>query len=185
MVEDDAIRILDTHRIMAISTVRPDGWPQTTIVGYANVGLTIYFMIFRSSQKFANIQRDDRISIAIGEEPRDVRELNAAYAGAHAAEVVDPGDREDAWRLLRQRHPNLADFEPPEPSEAAVMRAECKYVSILDYRMGPGYRRSLTIGDDSAAAQLAAKGGPSTKPSRPIVPRSPAISATQETRNAS
>ena len=144
MVEDDAIRILDTHRIMAISTVRADGWPQTTIVGYANVGLTIFFMIFRSSQKFANIQRDDRISIAIGEEPRDVRELNAAYAGAHAAEVVDSGDREDAWRLLRQRHPNLADFEPPEPSEAAVMRAECKYVSILDYRIGPGYSRSLT-----------------------------------------
>jgi hypothetical protein len=137
MVEYDEILILDTHRIMAISTVRPDGWPQTTIVGYANVGLTIYFMIFRSSQKFANIQRDDRISIAIGEEPRDVRELNAAYAGAHAGELVDPKDREDAWRLLRQRHPNLADFEPPEPYAAAVMRPECKYVSILDYRIGP------------------------------------------------
>ena len=55
MTQDDAIRILDTHRSMAFSTVRPDGWPQTTIVGYANVGLPIYFLIFRSSQKFANI----------------------------------------------------------------------------------------------------------------------------------
>jgi nitroimidazol reductase NimA-like FMN-containing flavoprotein (pyridoxamine 5'-phosphate oxidase superfamily) len=148
MVKDDAIRILDTHRIMAISTVRPDGWPQTTIVGYANVGLALYFLIFRSSQKFANIERDDRISIAVGEEPTDMRELNAVFAGAHAAEVTDAGEREDAWRLLRQRHPNLASFELPEPSAAALMRAECKYLSVLDYRTGAGYGRSLTIGTD-------------------------------------
>lgn len=96
MVKDDAIRILDTHRIMAISTLRPDGWPQTTIVGYANIGLTVHFLIFRSSQKFANIQRDARISIAIGEEPRDVRELNAVYAGARVSEVTNAGNREDA-----------------------------------------------------------------------------------------
>ncbi|WP_309660911.1 hypothetical protein [Sphingomonas sp.] len=36
-VENDAIRILDAHRIMAVSTQRPDGWSQTTFVGYANV----------------------------------------------------------------------------------------------------------------------------------------------------
>jgi len=149
--KNDAIRILDTHRIMAISTVRPDGWPQTTIVGYANVGLAVYFLIFRSSQKFANIQHDNRISLAVGEEPRDVRELNAVYAGAHASEVSDAGEREDIWRLLRQRHPNLARFELPDPSEAAMMRAGCKYVSLLDYRIGPGYSRSLTIETEGEA----------------------------------
>ena len=148
MVKDQAIRILDSHRIMAISTLRSDGWPQTTIVGYANVGLTLYFMIFRSSQKFSNIQRDDRISIAVGEEPRDLRELNALYAAAHASELTDAGERQDAWRLLRQRHPNLSSFELPEPSDAAMMRAECRHMSMLDYRIAPGYSRSLTIDTD-------------------------------------
>jgi nitroimidazol reductase NimA-like FMN-containing flavoprotein (pyridoxamine 5'-phosphate oxidase superfamily) len=152
MVKDDAIRILDQHRTMAISTLRPDGWPQTTIVGYANVGLTVYFLIFRSSQKFANIEHDDRISIAIGEEPRDLSELNALYAGAHAYEVKDSGEREDAWRLLRQRHPNLASFQLPEQSEAALMRAECKYVSMLDYRIAPGHHQALTVDPDGAMA---------------------------------
>ena len=32
--QSDAIRILDGHRIMAIATNRPDGWPQATTVGY-------------------------------------------------------------------------------------------------------------------------------------------------------
>jgi hypothetical protein len=38
---------------------------------------------------------DNRISIAAGEEPADVRELNAVYAGAHASEVTDADEREE------------------------------------------------------------------------------------------
>jgi len=30
--------ILDHHRNMTIATLRPDGWPQATTVGYANDG---------------------------------------------------------------------------------------------------------------------------------------------------
>jgi len=118
---------------MAISTVRPDGWPQTTIVGYANDGLTIYFVIFRSSQKFANIAHDDRISIAVGEEPRDLHSLKAVYAGAHASEVTDLKQAAHAWRLLTARHPNLSHLEVPDQAETALMCAACKYVSVLDY----------------------------------------------------
>ena len=149
-MEENAAQILDGHRIMAISTLRPDGWPQTTIVGYANDALVIYFLIFRLSQKFANIRHDNRVSIAVGGEPRDMREAKAVFAGAHASEVVEPKQREHAWRLLVQRHPNLADFDLPGSFEAALMRADCKYVSVLDYSKGLGHTEALSIGDDNA-----------------------------------
>lgn len=47
---DEAIRgkilaLLDEHRIMTIATLRPDGWPQATTVGYGNDGLTLYFSL--------------------------------------------------------------------------------------------------------------------------------------------
>ena len=145
-MEAKAIEILDSHRIMSIATIRPDGWPQSTIVGYANDGLLIYFLISRASQKFANIEHDDRVSVAIGEEPRDFQELKAVYAGAHASEVTNPKQREEAWRLLEERHPNLADYEMPDRSEAALMRAACKYVSILDFSKGLGHVDNLTVG---------------------------------------
>ena len=32
------LSLLDRHRIMRIATLRPDGWPQTTTVGYVNEG---------------------------------------------------------------------------------------------------------------------------------------------------
>ena len=137
--EADAIRILDSHRVMAIATNRPDGWPQNTIVGYANLGLLIYFVVFRSSQKLANIQRDPRIAIAVGEEPAGLDVLQAVYAGAETIEVSDKAEKEQAWNLLAQRHPNLAGLDLPAFADAAVMRAECRHVSVLDYRKGFGH----------------------------------------------
>lgn len=140
-----AIEILDSQRMMAVSTVRPDGWPQTTIVGYANDGWSIYFLIYRSSQKFANIEHDDRISIAVSGEPHSLSDIKAVYAGAHASEVTDEKERSFAWTLLLKRHPNLADFGVPDQSETALMRAACKYVSVLDYSKGIGHTEALTV----------------------------------------
>lgn len=149
-MQEGATQILDSNRIMAISTVRPDGWPQTTIVGYANDGLVLYFLIFRSSQKLANIRHDNRVSIAVGGEPKDMREAKAVYAGARASEVVEPKVREHAWRLLTDRHPNLADFDLPGSTEAALMRADCRHVSVLDYSKGFGHIEAFSTGDSSA-----------------------------------
>lgn len=142
-----AIEILDSHRQLAISTVRPDGWPQTTIVGYANQGWTVYFEIFRSSQKFANIGHDDRVSIAISGECNSLGEIKAVYAGAHAAEITDAAERDAAWKLLMERHPGLAEFGPPDDGETALMKAKCKFVSVLDYSKGIGHTEALTVED--------------------------------------
>lgn len=144
---EPAIQILDSHRQMAISTVRPDGWPQTTIVGYANEGWAVYFMIFRDSQKFANISRDNRVSIAISPETNSLGAIKAVYAGAHASEVRDASERARAWKLLVERHPNLEELGAPDDSETALMRATCKYVSVLDYSKGIGHTEALTIED--------------------------------------
>lgn len=136
---------------MAVSTVRPDGWPQTTIVGYANSGWTVYFLIFRSSQKFANVARDNRISIAISGDPASLSDIKAVYAGALASEVTDERERALGWTLLSKRHPNLADFGLPDQTETALMRAVCKYVSVLDYSKGMGHTEELTIGENGSA----------------------------------
>jgi nitroimidazol reductase NimA-like FMN-containing flavoprotein (pyridoxamine 5'-phosphate oxidase superfamily) len=146
-VEHTAVKILNRHRIMAISTVRPDGWPQTTIVGYVNQGFDIYFLIFRSGQKLANIQHDDRISIAVAAEPSDMQGLQAVYAAAHAREITDQAERDEAWRLLMERASNLAGFNMPEAHEAAFMKATCQYVSVLDFSQGIGHTEEFTVDD--------------------------------------
>lgn len=144
-MEQPALQILNDNKIMSIATVRPDGWPQSTIVGYANEGWRLYFLIYRTSQKFQNISRDERISVSIGHEPRELREIKAVYAGCNAREVTDTKERSRAWKLLAARHPNLTDLAPPQKDEVATMVAECRYVSVLDYSQGLGHTEALTI----------------------------------------
>jgi hypothetical protein len=144
-MREKAAQILGDNRTMAISTVRPDGWPQTTIVGYVNDELVVYFLIFRSGQKFANIAHDRRVSIAVGKEPPNIRLSEAVFAGALASEVVEPSERDQAWGLLVQRHPDLLGAPQPDWSAVAMMRAECLHLSVLDYSKGLGHADALHL----------------------------------------
>ena len=144
-MQQPALDILDANRIMTIATVRPDGWPQATIVGYANEGWSLYFLIYRNSQKFANIAADKRVAITVGSEPSSLRQIKAVYAGCEVSEVTDLEQRSRAWQLLAERHPNLTDLAPPQNADVATMVAHCRHVSMLDYSQGLGHAETLTI----------------------------------------
>jgi nitroimidazol reductase NimA-like FMN-containing flavoprotein (pyridoxamine 5'-phosphate oxidase superfamily) len=144
-MEQPALQILNDNRIMSIATVRPDGWPQSTIVGYANEGWRLYFLIYRTSQKFENISLDNRVSVSVGHEPHALSDIEAVYAGCHASEVTDLAERSRAWLLLAERHPNLTDLAPPKTDDVATMVAECRHVSVLDYSKGLGHTDSLIV----------------------------------------
>ena len=144
-MKDKAVKILDENRLMAISTVRPDGWPQNTIVGYANEDIFIYFVISRHSQKFANIVRDDRVSIAIGQDFYNPSGIHALSIAAHATEVRDAKQRERVVKLMLDRHPGLKELEAPTTDHAAVIRAHPAIITILDYSKGFGHADVLTV----------------------------------------
>lgn len=144
-MEQKAIEILNQNRLMALSTIRPDGWPQATFVGYANEDLLLYFVVSRKSQKFANIRKDDRVSLVVGRDFHDPSTIKALSIAAHASEVTDATQRKRAVRLLLERHPGLRKLEPPEPSHSAVMRAYPAIVTILDYSKGFGHADVLTV----------------------------------------
>ena len=149
-MEQPAITILNANRLMTIATVRPDGWPQATIVGYANEGFRLYFLIYRTSQKFANIARDSRVAVTVGQEPTELRQIKAVYAGCEVRELTDTKEQSRAWALLAERHPNLTDLAPPETAEVATMVADCKYVSVLDYSQGLGHAETLMLESPAA-----------------------------------
>lgn len=144
-MEQKAVDILNRHGLMAISTLRPDGWPQTTMVSYANEGLLLYFMVSRASQKFSNIDRDSRVSIAVGRDFDDPAQIEALSIAANASEVRDAKQRDRAIDLVLERHPALGRVGRPDLQHSAVMRAYCSIVTILDYSQGFGHADMLTV----------------------------------------
>src|ERR1700757_361891 len=93
------VSLLDEHRAMRIATVRPDGWPQTTTVGYANEGLTLYFLCAKQSQKASNLALDDRVSLAIDDDVAQVMQIKGLSMAAHASRVVDEAEGAKALGL--------------------------------------------------------------------------------------
>jgi nitroimidazol reductase NimA-like FMN-containing flavoprotein (pyridoxamine 5'-phosphate oxidase superfamily) len=156
-MKDKAIDILNENRLMAVATLRPDGWPQATMVSFANEDILIYFIVSRQSQKFANIQRDDRVSIVIGRDFHDPASISALSIAARASEVRDPKQKERAVRLLLDRHPGLRRLKRPEPDHSAVMRANPEIITILDYSKGFGHADLLTVGPGGLTEMTAAR----------------------------
>lgn len=132
-IKDLILKILDENRTLALGTLRPDGWPQVTMVGFAHDDLTLYAAVARDSQKFKNISRDGRVSAAIGRHAEgSVRGLSMA---AHAEEVVRADDVARVNTLIWSRYPEVAVFAPREAS-SAVLRILPDLVSVVDDGIG-------------------------------------------------
>jgi nitroimidazol reductase NimA-like FMN-containing flavoprotein (pyridoxamine 5'-phosphate oxidase superfamily) len=144
-MEQKAVDILNRYRLMTIATLRADGWPQATMVNYANDGMLLYFIISRQSQKYANIERDSRVSVVVGRDFDDPSQIKALSIAANASEVRDPAQRQRAIELILERHPALAKLGGPDLAHSALMRAYCSIVTILDYAKGFGHADVLTV----------------------------------------
>jgi nitroimidazol reductase NimA-like FMN-containing flavoprotein (pyridoxamine 5'-phosphate oxidase superfamily) len=130
--------ILEQHRIMTVATLRPDGWPQATTVGYANEGLTLYFLCGLESQKAANLARDDRLSLTIDHDTPQVMQIAGLSMAARAQAVTDTAEAEKALRLLSQRYPvqEGVPFQMPAPADVRIYRVTPVVISVLDYTKG-------------------------------------------------
>jgi nitroimidazol reductase NimA-like FMN-containing flavoprotein (pyridoxamine 5'-phosphate oxidase superfamily) len=132
------LALLDEHRIMTIATLRPDGWPQATTVGYANEGLTLYFLCGLDSQKAANLARDDRVSLTVDHDTAQVMEITGLSMAAHAHEVVDRAEAEKVLRLLMLKYPPQPGLSlaMPTPADVRIFRVTPTVISVLDYTKG-------------------------------------------------
>jgi nitroimidazol reductase NimA-like FMN-containing flavoprotein (pyridoxamine 5'-phosphate oxidase superfamily) len=149
-VKDDIrqtiLRLLDQHRIMTVATLRPDGWPQATTVGYANDGLRLYFLCGLDSQKAMNLAGDNRLSLTIDHDTPQVMEITGLSMAARAEAVVDAAEGEKAMRMLMQKYPqqNSVLFPMPKFGEVRIFRVTPTVISVLDYSKGFGHTDLVT-----------------------------------------
>ena len=113
--KETILRLLAQHRIMTVATVRPDGWPQATTVGYASEGLVLYFLCSRQSQKAANIAADNRISLVIDHDTSDPMGIEGLSMAARAYSVTDPAEMAKVFELIGSNSPNIGHCRSPTP----------------------------------------------------------------------
>jgi len=151
------VDLLNEHRIMTMATNREDGWPQATVVGYANDGLVIYCQIAHDSQKYANIKRDPRVSLAISKDYPQPLLIKGLSIAATVTEVRDAGEIDHATEILLQRYPERKVMPRPDPHAVPTLRLTPEIVSIIDYSKGFGHSDLLRVADSDLAEFVEAR----------------------------
>ena len=146
-IKDKILALLAEHRIMSIATVRKDGWPQVTTVGYASEGLVLYFLCGRESQKAANLARDDRVSLTIDHDTANVMEISGLSMAGRAIRISEPHEGARILELLFSRYPDQPSvpFALPEPGDVALFRVEPAVISVLDYSKGFAHTDQVVV----------------------------------------
>ena len=137
------ISLLAAHRIMTLATLRPDGWPQATTVGYVHDGLTLWFLCGLESQKASNLARDNRVSITIDHDTPDIMAITGLSMAARAHRVTDAAESRRVLTMMPLKYPDAppttATLPMPAPEDVAVFRVVPEVVSVLDYSLGFGH----------------------------------------------
>ena len=138
--------LLDQHRVMTVATLRPDGWPQATTVGYVNEGLTLYFLCGLDSQKASNLARDDRVSLTVDHDAPQVMEITGLSMAARAQPVTERAEAEKVLRMLPMKYPPQTRLPGPMPTakQVRIFRVVPSVISVLDYSKGFGHTDLVT-----------------------------------------
>ena len=145
--KDAIVTQLAEHRVLTLATIRPDGWPHATLVGFCNDGLALYMFVGRDSQKIRNIRHDPRVSAAIGSDSRRPLDIKGLSMAGKAVVVDDRGEVEHARGLYLQRYPEYRVVPAPNPAEIAMLRLVPEVVSVVDYSKGFGHADLVTVSE--------------------------------------
>ncbi|MGE3249050.1 MAG: pyridoxamine 5'-phosphate oxidase family protein [Hyphomonadaceae bacterium] len=140
--------IIAKHRVMTVATLRPDGWPQATTVGYASDGMTLYFLCGADSQKAANLSSCNKVSLTIDDDADQIMELKGVSMAATAEFVLDPALVSKLYTMLIAKYPGAENLPPPDPATVRYVRLTPKVISVLDYSKGFGHTDLVAVEPD-------------------------------------
>lgn len=142
--------LLDRERLMSVALIGPDGWPEVTTVGYLNEGLNLYFIVARSSRKFANVQRDSRASVAIRSESGPHGDAVGVSMSGRVREVLNPALIERLNRQVIARYPEVHVYCPGADA-VAVLHFAPEVVASVGVIDGRSQAQTFSVGDRPAS----------------------------------
>ena len=122
-VPEEARRILESDSLAHVTTIDPDGRPQTTLAWVGLEGDEVVFATLPDQRKLRNLRRDPRITISIQTERVTAYGLHEYLVIYGTARVTDGGGPEVLQRLAHTYLGPDVTFPPmPNPPPGFVTR---------------------------------------------------------------
>ncbi len=139
-------RILNRNRVLTLATMRPDGFPQATVVTFAHDGLTLFIAVDATSQKARNIRRNDKVSVAMGQDKRDWSRITGLSMAGQARVLRRRDEIEWAKALLTRRFPQMKEMgEADDYAGWAFIEVVPLVISVLDYTKDFGHTELVEL----------------------------------------
>jgi uncharacterized protein YhbP (UPF0306 family) len=139
------LKVLQSQHLMTLATIRPDGYPQATILNYIADGLTLYFATDAASQKVGNIRLNNKVSVAIANQTEDFYKLSGLSLSGLATRILDQDVAERLSLRLFRKLPQSKRFVPQDPRQLAVFSVAPVAISLIDYASGFGTSHVLEL----------------------------------------
>lgn len=142
------LNLLAATHDLTLATVRPDGYPQATVISFVNDGLTLYSGIGLDSQKAHNIRQNDKVSATITPPYADWRNIRGLSLAGRAAIVAGADETAHAADLMLFRFPQLRQLMPSGSTSwpgAVFVRILPSIISVLDYELGFGHTELFEV----------------------------------------
>src|SRR6516165_1867285 len=107
-LQQEILSILKAAGEMTVATVRPDGYPQATMVNYVSDGFVIYFGCAAESQKVRNIACNDKVSLTVTPTHFDWEDIRGLSIGQGGAGDRSAGDQSRERAHVAEVPTNLA-----------------------------------------------------------------------------
>ena len=138
--------ILNRNRVLTLATVRPDGFPQATVVTFAHDALTLFIAVDARSQKVRNIRRNDKVSAAMGSYRSDWSRIAGLSLAGRARLLRRRAEIEWAKALLTKRFPQMKEMgEADDYAGWAFIEIVPLVISVLDYTQGFGHTERVKL----------------------------------------
>jgi nitroimidazol reductase NimA-like FMN-containing flavoprotein (pyridoxamine 5'-phosphate oxidase superfamily) len=142
------LHLLGAAHDLTLATIRPDGFPQATVVSYVHDGLILYAGIGLNSQKAHNIRQNDKVSATITPPYADWRHIRGLSLAGTAVLVGDADENAHAADLMLFRFPQLRQLAQSGtiPWQGGVfVRVTPTVISVLDYEQGFGHTELYAV----------------------------------------
>jgi uncharacterized protein YhbP (UPF0306 family) len=138
--------VLQAHNILTLATIREDGYPQATTVGYIHEDLILYIGTFAHAQKVINIQHCPKVSLTIDKDYDDWSQIKGLSMGGMAEVLTEPEAVHRVAALFTAKFPQIAVLPVPiDPSSVVFLKITPIVISVLDYTKGFGHTELVSI----------------------------------------
>jgi general stress protein 26 len=134
----ETLSVLREGKEATLATLRPDGWPQATIVNFVNDEAQVYLACGASSQKVENIKWDDRISLALVAPYSAYGRIFGLSLAGNAKLLSEAEDISYVLDLWKVRHPYNHRRLKAEVRAFVFYKIFPTITTTLDYRSALG-----------------------------------------------